>query len=397
MELISLYIHIPFCKHRCAYCDFNTYAGMENLIPAYVKTLCREVQWVAQAAGKKLPVHTVYMGGGTPSLLSLDEIERIFCVIRSNFDLKDDAEISLEANPGTLSEQCLQGLFALGVNRISIGMQSAHQVELCILERIHDYMDVVHSVEWVRRAGIHNINLDLIFGIPGQNLDGWKRSLELAIRLRPEHLSMYSLTLEEGTQMERWVSRGLLAEMDSDLAADMYDLADEFLDQAGYQQYEISNWAKPGSNGHPMACRHNLQYWRGKPYLGLGAGAHGYVNHIRTANVLTPKGFIDRMVMGIEPKGTEFPCTPATVEISTLNPDDEMGELMMMGLRLTQEGVPEETFIERFGKTLEEVYGTKIQYLEKSGLLEWLDLPKRSLRLTKRGRLLGNQVFREFI
>lgn len=397
MELTSIYLHIPFCKQRCTYCDFNTYAGMENFIPSYMHALCREAEFVAKTLAEKIPVHTIFFGGGTPSILSAAALEHILTVIHDGFQLQPEVEISLEANPGTLSLEYLRSIKSLGINRLSIGMQSAHRFELNLMGRIHLFDDVIRGVEWARQAGYKNINLDLIYGLPHQTIDDWKRSLEFAMKLQPEHFSLYALTLEDGTPMASWVNRGLLAGQDPDLAADMYELAESMLEEAGYQSYEISNWAASDQNGNLLSCRHNLQYWRGKPYLGMGAGAHGYAEHTRTANVLLPSTYIERIRQACEPGRWNFPITPATEHITHVNLDDEMGETMMMGLRLTQEGVIDIDFSRRFGQTLEQRYGPKIKRLLHLGLLEWVDNPERCLRLTKRGRLLGNQVFGEFI
>jgi len=217
----SIYLHIPFCVHRCAYCDFNTYAGLENLIPAYVSALCREIELCAASAGEKLPVYTIFLGGGTPSLLSPAQVDEILEKIRRCFDLTNDAEITLEANPGTLSLLQLNDLRMIGINRLSLGMQSSHANELLLLERQHDLGDVERSVEWARTAGFRNINLDLMFAIPYQNLELWDQTLNRALSLHPEHFSLYALTLEHGTPMQRQVELGQLAEPDPDLAADM--------------------------------------------------------------------------------------------------------------------------------------------------------------------------------
>ena len=393
MPVYSLYLHIPFCQHRCCYCDFNTYAGLDNLIPAYVDGLCREIELLVLAAGERLPVHTVFLGGGTPSLLPPDELDRIVRALDEHFDLQAGAEITLEANPGTLSQDYLRALHDLGINRLSLGMQSAHPGELQLLERGHDYGDVIRSLRWARQAGFENLSLDLIFGLPYQAMQTWQRSLELAVDLAPEHLSLYALTLEHGTPMQRWTSKGLLSEPDADLAAEMYEWASDHLAAKGYEQYEISNWARDG-DGDDRRCRHNLQYWRNLPYLGLGAGAHGFADGVRTANVLPPAGYIQRCQNGGVRK---FPRTPATANVEKVDQQTEMGETMMMGLRLTQEGISWEGFKRRFGKSLDEVYGSEIDELLDSGLLAWHGEDGKRLRLTARGRLLGNQVFIRFV
>ncbi len=386
--MYSLYVHVPFCRRRCSYCDFNTYAGQEHLRAAYVDALVQEIALLAAAAGEALPVHTVYFGGGTPSLLSPAQVGRVLEALARHFAVAADAEVSLEANPGTLTLPYLRDLRAAGVNRLSLGVQSAHPDDLRLLERDHDYPAVTRTMAWARRAGFANINLDLMFGLPQQSLRRWQRTVSLALGLAPEHFSLYALTLEHGTPLAHWVVRGLVPQPDPDVAAAMYLWADERLRQAGFRQYEISNWARPR-----MACRHNLQYWRNQPYLGLGAGAHGFAAGVRTVNVLTPGAYIRRMT-NARPRA--FPRTPATVEARPIAPEDEMAETMMMGLRLTEEGVSRAAFQRRFGRTLESVYGKAIRRLTAQGLLAWS--PDRDrLRLTPRGRLLGNWVFREFV
>ena len=398
MEPISLYFHIPFCTHRCAYCDFNTYAGQEDSIPSYVQALCDEIRAVAESAPDRLSVHTAFFGGGTPSLLSATQFEAIFRTIREHYELVNEAEISLEANPGTLSFAYLLDLFSLGFNRLSLGVQSAQPDELRLLERIHDYFEVIQSVEWSRRAGFENLNLDLIFGLPEQTLDRWQSTVNLILGLRPEHLSLYALTLEHGTPFGRWTGRGLLPMPDPDAAADMYEWAEEALALAGYEHYEISNWARPGQE-----CRHNLQYWRNLSYLGFGAGAHGFANHVRYSNVLRIKTYIDRLTPPI--RHFSFPLSPSTVNHLRIPAQAEMQETMITGLRLTREGVSAATFRKRFGRELVEVFGKEIDELVGLGLLEWAEdspLPTEerlgeSVRLTVQGRLLGNQVFMRFV
>ena len=391
----SIYIHVPFCRHRCGYCDFNTYAGQEALIGSYVRALCREIDLAGAAVEESLPVQTIFFGGGTPSLLPSEAVERVLHTLAQNFDLLPDLEVSLEANPGTLSLSYLKDLRALGVNRLSLGVQSANPQELLLLERQHDTSDVIQAVSWARQAGFHNLNLDLIFGLPEQRLETWQRSLEFALRLQPEHFALYALTMEHGTPFGRWAGRGLLSEPDPDLAAEMYEWASQRLDQAGYGQYEISNWAAPGQDGNLLACRHNLQYWRNLPYLGFGAGAHGYAGGFRTANVLAPAAYIQRCLQAEEP--LSFPRTPATQGLTQIDQETEIGETMMMGLRLIQEGVSQTAFRRRFGRSLQEVFSKEISELERVGLLEWGGEGKDALRLTARGRLLGNQVFYRFI
>lgn len=408
----SIYLHIPFCRHRCGYCDFNTYAGLETLIVDYVHALCCELEFLAGSAGERLPVHTIFFGGGTPSLLPIPELERVFNTIQAAFDLLPGVEVTLEANPGTLSSEYMRELHRLGVNRLSLGMQSAQPGELLLLERQHSYSDVVQAVTWARKAGFDNLNLDLIFGLPHQELAAWQNTLDLAVGLSPDHCSLYALSLEHGTPLAHAAARGLVSEPDPDLAADMYEWAAQRLNKAGFIQYEISNWARPAGHGQILACRHNLQYWRNQPYLGFGAGAHGYAGGVRTINVLAPAAYIHRLLGSTgnaQPPAGEwdavmdrqtvpiFPCTPATVTVKSLERSDEIGETMMMGLRLVQEGVSRSMFKERFGQDLREFFAQEIGELSRLGLLEWAGEGEERLRLTPGGRLLGNQVFMQFI
>ena len=395
----SLYFHIPFCTHRCAYCDFNTYAGQESLIPAYVEALCREIEMVAASAPARLPVHTIFFGGGTPSLLTPKQFEQILQTVRDLFNLSN-LETSLEANPGTVTLDSLHGLRLAGFNRISFGVQSFNADELRQLERIHDPFDVLEAVRWARQAGFDNLNLDLIYGLPEQPLDRWQATVKRAVDLGPEHLSLYALTIEQGTPYGRWAQRGLLPVPDPDLAAEMYEWAADYLEGQGYEQYEISNWSKPG-----FQCKHNLQYWRNRPYLGFGAGAHGYAGGYRYSNVLRIKTYVERLTKPeSRVSNLAFPLPPSTVNRQLITPQVEMQETMITGLRLTREGVSATTFRDRFGRDLVEVFGKEINELVGLGLLEWahpspcgIGAGGEVLRLTKRGRLLGNQVFMRFV
>jgi oxygen-independent coproporphyrinogen-3 oxidase len=397
MTPYSVYVHIPFCRHRCAYCDFNTYTGLDNLIPDYVCALVREIEILASSTGVHLPVHTIFFGGGTPSLLPPAELERILSTLGTRFNLQPELEVTLEANPGTIDLAYLRDIRGMGVNRLSLGMQSANPEELHLLERQHDFPDVVRAVEWARQAGFSNLNLDLIFGLPDQPIESWSRTLSLALGLHTDHLSLYALTLEHGTPMQHWVSRGLLPDPDPDLAADMYELASDRLGEASFSQYEISNWARKYDQDNLMVCHHNLHYWRNQPYLGIGAGAHGYAAGVRTSNVLSPVVYTHQLLDNDDQRIETFPRTPATVQTQPIYRLTEIGETMMMGLRLTQEGVSNQSFQDRFKETLQEVFGPQIERLVGLGLLEWAGIGGDILRLTRRGRLLGNQVFIEFL
>ena len=383
----ALYIHIPFCRHRCAYCDFNTYAGQEAALPAYVEAVCKEIAFLGQNAPERLVLGSVFFGGGTPSLLQVDQFEAILRAVREAFDL-EAPEITVEANPGTVTRDGLRDLRALGINRISFGVQSIHPEELRLLERQHDTFDVIDAVRWSRWAGFDNLSLDLIYGLPSQSLLDWSASVRLASDLHPEHLSLYCLTLEHSTPFGRWAAHGLLPLPDPDLAAEMYEWAGTALAGAGYEHYEISNWAQPDRQ-----CRHNLQYWRALPYLGVGAGSHGYAAGYRYSNALRIRTYIDRLSGGASWE-LPFPFSPANVDRHHQSAQDEMGEFMMTGLRLTVEGVSDGAFKARYGSTLEQVYSREIEELLQLRLLEWQG---DRLRLTPRGRLVGNQVFMRFV
>jgi oxygen-independent coproporphyrinogen-3 oxidase len=417
----SLYLHIPFCAHRCAYCDFNTYAGHNDLIPAYVNAIINEIRFVHKPL---LPARTIFFGGGTPSLLSVDQIDSILSALRESFDVADDAEISMEANPGTLDRDQLIGLRRIGINRLSFGVQSANPIELRMLERIHDYKDVIHAVSWSRQADFDNLNLDLIYGLPEQTLASWQNTLKLIVDLHPEHLSLYALTLEHGTPFGRWSQRGLLPMPDPDLAAEMYEWSAEYLSAQGYTQYEISNWAKeqglgigdqssvirppstfnvqPATFQPSFACKHNLQYWRGLPYLGFGAGAHGYADGIRYSNVLRIKTYIERCTSRPSSPHLLFPLSPASVNHHKNSRREDMQEMMMTGLRLVIEGVSDQAFKDRFSVGIAEAFPKEVDELLKLNLVEWVEYQVSGvrcqvLRLTPHARLLGNQVFMRFV
>jgi len=363
---------------------------MQSVIPAYVDSLVKEIEQVGNSAEESLPVHTVFFGGGTPSLLSPAQAGNILASVGKYFTLILGAEISLEANPGTVNLEKLQGYQAAGINRISYGVQSFQDSELQFLERIHTSREAVDAFEMARSAGFANINLDLIFGLPGQTINSWAGSLEQALDLGPEHLSLYALTIEEGTPLHRQVEAGNVIPLDDDLSADMYQLAEEKLATAGYNHYEVSNWAAE-RDGKVQACLHNLQYWLNLPYLGMGAGAHGCAAGYRYSNAADITSYIQAMTR--EP-GTQFPFSNAVDNRQAIDRCTEMNETMMLGLRLLEQGVRDVDFSRRFGVEIGEVYPNQVALLVQQGLLEWND---GSLRLTRRGHLLGNRVFREFV
>lgn len=375
MDVASTYIHIPFCRAKCAYCDFNSYAGLDALFADYTTAVMREIAQAAPAG-----VQTIYLGGGTPTVLPLSLLARILEAARATLASPVDAEVSIEANPGTVDVHSLVELRALGVTRLSLGVQSFDDQELGLLGRIHTGTEAVRAMHAARRAGFENVSLDLIYGLPDQPLDSWQASLTQALDLQPEHLSLYALTVEEGTPLASAVARADLPIPDPDLAADMYELAEHMLSEAGYVHYEISNWARTPA----LQCQHNLTYWRNEPYVGIGAGAHSWVNGKRRANVSAPAEYTARML------GDE---RPVAIE-ETISPALEMGETMMMGLRLLEEGVTLDRFHDRFGFDLRWQFARELAELTEWGLLV---MGEGQVRLSRRGRLLANQAFLQFL
>jgi oxygen-independent coproporphyrinogen-3 oxidase len=372
---IGLYIHIPFCQAKCTYCDFNSFAGQEHLFDSYTVGLVREMELADPG-----PVATIYIGGGTPTVLPLSLLAQAMHGIRHNFDLQAGAEISLEANPGTVGPDVLNGLRALGVNRLSLGIQSFDNGELQRLGRIHTSAQAVQAFHSARLAGFDNINLDLIYGQPGQSLSSWAESLRRALDLQPDHLSLYALTLEDGTPLATAVAKGEVPDPDPDLAADMVEFAQESLSPAGFVHYEISNWARSPQT----MCQHNLTYWRNEAYLGIGAGAHSWRNGRRWSNIAQPAEYATRVLCHRQPVASE----------EIISPELEMGETMIMGLRLLDEGVNFERFRQRFGLDLTSVFSHELEQLVELGLIQ--ENGDR-VRLSERGWLLGNQVFLRFL
>jgi oxygen-independent coproporphyrinogen-3 oxidase len=389
---LSLYVHLPFCHHKCSYCDLNAYAGLNDLIPAYVGALTAEIRLVGQ--GTDSIVHTIYCGGGTPSITPLSLLAEIFSAIRDSFATTNDLEISFEANPDTLTDPYLTGLKQLGINRLSIGAQSAQPNELALFQRTHTFDDVVRAVDAARTTTFENISLDLIYGIPGQTLELWQATFAKMLALVPEHFSIYALSYDFNTPMRTWIQRGLLAEPDGELAAQMYEWADEVLLMNGYEQYEISSWSKiPTSHSRKSQyqCQHNLQYWHNQPYLGLGAGAHGYYEGQRYANISSPTAYVERMRKGEQ---HQFPFSPALLSSIEVDDETEMKETLLTGLRLVQEGVSAANFQNRFGMKLDEVFKTDIRDLLQRKLVTW---DGDRLKLTREARMVSNWVFERFV
>ncbi len=388
-EPLGLYVHIPFCYSKCPYCDFNTYAAIEPLMPQYVAALRAEIMQWGAVLGRP-PVASVFFGGGTPSYLPEGDLATLMQVIDSSFTITSNVEITVEANPDDLSSAKLNSIHSAGVNRLSIGVQSLDDGLLKVLGRRHSAREAIDAYKAATEAGFDNISLDLMYGLPDQSLDQWRDTVDAIAELHPAHLSMYCLTLEGGTPMEKSINTGVMPDPDPDLAADMYLAAEYAMQRAGYRHYEISNWALPDRES-----KHNLTYWRNGDFLGVGPGAHSYLAQHRFHNLRSPREYIRRMSNGGAPRtGIAIDTRmleemPAVESVEAIDQFMEMAETMMMGLRLDT-GIVEADFAARFGRTLSDVYTDVLPELHELGLIE---TKAGAIKLTDRGLLLGNEVF----
>ena len=392
---ISLYVHVPFCQTKCPYCDFNTYQGIEGLMSPYLDALLAEITAWGRALGHP-PINTIFFGGGTPSYLPDGALGRIIATANRAFSIRKEAEITAEANPGDLTPVRAASLFSQGMNRLSIGVQSLDNDLLNLLGRRHDADQAIASFGAVRDAGFDNVNLDLIYGLPRQSLAQWQETLQRLAALEPAHVSLYCLTVEEGTPLHRWVERGEVPRPDPDLAADMYQHARELLGSQGYHHYEISNWSKPG-----LASRHNLAYWRNLPYLGVSPGAHSCLGGYRFWDMDSPRGYIEAAQRWAS-EVTALPdkITAAWLDIASpvggyesIDDDLAASETMFLGLRLL-DGLDLAEASSRVGADLAVRYGPQLTDLVELGLLErkgtvyWLH---------PSSYLIANQVFERFL
>ena len=391
---IALYIHIPFCETKCPYCDFNTYAGINHLLPPYLTALASEVRTWGEVLSHPV-VNTVFLGGGTPSMLSPAQMSDLLTAIRDAFPIADGAEVTAEVNPDDATVGRLSAFREAGVNRISLGVQSLDDDELLMLGRRHGAAEALAAMAAIRQAGFDNFSADLMYGLPHQGMGTWRRTVEGVIGAGPQHVSAYALTLEEGTPFGKQAADGLLPEQDTDLAADMYWWADEAFGAAGLVNYEISNWARPG-----MESRHNITYWRNVPYLGVGPGAHSFLGGYRFANMKSPVGYMTKVRSWEAPPGVDALLRERPGPVAEVDPIDartEMADSVILGLRLA-EGVSERAFRARFGVGLHDAYGEAVAQNAALGLLrvdgEGLDAV---LRLTEQGRLLANEAFVRFL
>ncbi|MCK4341437.1 MAG: radical SAM family heme chaperone HemW [Phycisphaerae bacterium] len=372
----SLYVHVPFCRSRCGYCDFYSRVLDPAAVTPLVDALLHELAYYA--AERPFCFDTIYVGGGTPTVLPPSELERLLRGLRRYAAPRNELEFTVEANPATVPEGVAAVLAAAGVQRVSIGAQSFNATELRVLERTHQPAQVAETVMTCRRAGIRQVNLDLIFGIPEQTPRSWLQSLQAALALEPEHLSCYGLTYEPGTPLRRRLEAGLVRRVDHDLEAEMYELTLETLPAAGLPQYEISNFARPGSE-----CRHNLRYWHNEPYLGLGPSAAGFIDEVRYKNVADTAAYVQAVNEGRSPWS----------EQEQLPPERRVRESAMLALRLTA-GLERRRFQERYGTDPAELFAAAVERHVKTGLLEADDA---GLRLTRAGLLVADTVMADFL
>ncbi|SDW15747.1 oxygen-independent coproporphyrinogen-3 oxidase [Marininema mesophilum] len=373
----SIYIHIPFCSHKCHYCDFTAYVVGGQPVDEYLDALEREMAWtVAEIPPEE--IETIFIGGGTPTVLDVKQMERLLTAIRRYFPFwSDEIEYTIEANPGTTEKEKLEVMLAGGINRISFGAQTFRPDLLANIGRVHSVSDIGRSVETARAVGIHNISLDLMFGLPKQTVADMEEAIREGVALAPEHFSVYSLKVEEGTVFHAKLLQGKLPLPSEEDELMMYQLTRERLQAAGYSQYEISNFARPGKES-----KHNSTYWKNNPYYGLGAGAHGYARGVRHVNVKGVGEYIRRCEKGRP--------IAETLDVTRM---EAMENEMILGLRL-EEGVHEGRFRERFDVALAVVFGDVLATLEKKDLLQ-KEMGRWSL--TEKGLLFGNDVFSAFL
>jgi putative oxygen-independent coproporphyrinogen III oxidase len=376
----GVYVHVPFCRVRCGYCDFNTYTASEIRGVKQSDYAAQAIAEVALAAGVLAaagaagrPASTVFFGGGTPTLLPVADLAGMLAAVRDTWGLAPGAEVTTEANPDSVDRESLAALAEAGFTRVSFGMQSAVPHVLSVLERTHDPARIPLVVEWARAAGLQ-VSLDLIYGTPGESLDDWAASLDLALAQHPDHLSAYALIVEDGTKLARQIARGEVGQPDDDLEADMYDLADETLSAAGYGWYEVSNWATDAAH----RSRHNLAYWTGQDWWGIGPGAHSHVGGVRWWNVKHPAAYADRLAAGVSPAAGR----------ETLSAETRRTEAVLLRSRIV-DGLPIE-LLEPHGRRA-------VAGLIADGLVEGPAALRGRVVLTRPGRLLADAVVRRLL
>ncbi|SCX94842.1 radical SAM family heme chaperone HemW [Alkaliphilus peptidifermentans] len=374
---IGLYIHIPFCERKCYYCDFNSYSGENTKIQAYLEALLKEIAFYKDEL-KGHNIKTIFIGGGTPSLMDGRQVDELMNNIYRNYSLDNRAEITIESNPGTLNIDKLQEYRKAGVNRLSVGLQACQDHLLKKLGRIHNYKEFINNIEIAKKVGFSNINVDLMFGLPGQTLDEWKLSLDEIVNLDIPHISAYSLIWEEGTPFYKAYQEQQLMPLEEELELKMFHFTMEYLKENKYHHYEISNYAKRN-----FECQHNHIYWKNQFYLGLGAGGHSYLQNRRFYNEGSIDGYLRMIKEGRAP----------VEENIKLTRKDEISETMFLGLRL-MEGISIETFSNRFGESPFSIYGDKLEKLKRQELITY---NQEKIQLTPKGIDLANLVFTEML
>ena len=385
MKKLGIYIHIPFCVRKCFYCDFLSAPSDEETRERYVKSLCREIKQETRAY-EQYQVDTIFFGGGTPSLLTAEQIQRIMDTVRGNYSLqsgKEEPEITMEVNPGTVTFEKLCGYKKAGINRLSIGLQSVRDEELKALGRIHTFEEFKDTWNFARKAGFSNINVDLMSALPGQSVENWRESLEKAAALGPEHISAYSLIVEAGTLFFDWYEEKSVTDEahpplpDEDKEREMYKLTEEFLKQYGYHRYEISNYAKEGKE-----CRHNRRYWQRENYAGFGLGAASMVENVRWSNTRNLQQYLE---------------ANRKEDRQVLSEKEQMEEFMFLGLRLTK-GVSTQNFYRQFGKEIESVYGQVLtELMEEKLLLKTEEAEETRYFLSPYGTDVSNYCMAQFL
>tara|TARA_Y100001935_G_C17303816_1_gene510964 strand:- start:2029 stop:3234 length:1206 start_codon:yes stop_codon:yes gene_type:complete len=385
-ESLGIYIHIPFCQTKCFYCDFNTYTKIEDQIDEYISCVISEINIWGEILGKS-SIRSIFFGGGTPSYIDSKYIKIILDSIHENFYVDKNIEVTLETNPNDVSKNKFIDLISIGINRISMGVQSFDDSLLRMLGRRHDSKEAESSYKTLRETGFDNLSIDLMYGLPYQSIQSWENTLDKSIYLKPNHISLYSLQVENGTPLKSKINSGAYEKPDDDKAAEMYEIAEKKLFNKNFFQYEISNWSKKS-----FECVHNKIYWENNFYLGIGAGAHSRINNFRFSNIKSPKKYINTL-MNNKVLKSETMKIDFIENLDSLSFSDEISETMMMGMRLNQ-GIKLEKFKQKFGKTIYEIFDNEIKKLKNLNLIE---INETHIRLSSKGRLLGNEVFQEFI
>ena len=375
--MLGLYIHIPFCISKCKYCDFNSYKLNLDEKRKYLNALQKEMKFYKEEVRGK-EIDTIFIGGGTPSILNQDEIKFLFDNIKNNFNIKNNAEITMECNPGTLTLNKLKIMKECGVNRLSIGLQAVQNNHLEYIGRIHTYEEFEENYYQAKKVGFENINIDLMYALPNQSKKDWIESLEKIVKLNPTHISAYSLILEEDTELFKMYKRKEFDLLDEETDIEMYQYTINYLKSHGYNQYEISNYAK-----EEFECKHNILYWKCENYIGLGASASGYLNDTRYNNLCELKKYENEINTGKKPIEWE----------EKLSIKDKVEESIFLGLRMN-EGIKFTDFYEKYNIDFKEVYEKEINKLNKMKLIEISD---EGMILTQKGREISNSVFVEFI